>query len=45
MTNYSTQQSYCCYVYNKKFYDEVNRFAFPESVNLINSDRLIFIEV
>jgi hypothetical protein len=41
MTNYSAQQYDCCYVYNKNFYDEVNRFAFPESVNLINSDRLM----
>jgi hypothetical protein len=41
MTNYRTQQYDCCYVFNKNFYDEVNRFAFPESVNLINSDRLM----
>jgi hypothetical protein len=31
----------CCYVFNKSFHDEVNRFAIPESINLINSERLM----
>lgn len=31
----------CCYVFNKQFHDEVNRFAQPESLNVVNSDRLM----
>jgi hypothetical protein len=41
MSNYKAQQYDCCYVFNEKFHKEVNRFAYPESVNLINSDRLM----
>jgi hypothetical protein len=41
MANYPTQQYDCCYVYDENFRKEVNRFAYPESVNLINSVRLM----
>jgi hypothetical protein len=41
VTNYPKHQFDCCYVYNEQFHKEVNRFAFPESVNLINSERLM----
>jgi hypothetical protein len=39
--NYPSQQYDCCYVYDENFRKAVNAFAFPESVNLINSDRLM----
>ena len=41
MTRYQDQQYDCCYIYDESFRKEVNRFAYPESVNLINSVRLI----
>ena len=41
MANYPTQQYDCCYVYDANFRKEVDRFAHPESVNLINSVRLM----
>ena len=41
MSNYPTQQYDCCYIYDKKFRDEVDNFSFPGSINLINSDRLM----
>jgi hypothetical protein len=41
LANYPKHGYDCCYVFNKSFHDEVNRFAFPESVNLINSERLM----
>ncbi|HVF66316.1 MAG TPA: DUF4157 domain-containing protein [Pyrinomonadaceae bacterium] len=31
----------CCYVFNRQFHNEVNRFAQPEGLNVINSDRLM----
>jgi Domain of unknown function (DUF4157) len=41
ISHYQDQQYDCCYVYDKHFHDQVNEFAFPEGVNLINSDRLM----
>jgi hypothetical protein len=41
ISHYQEQQYDCCYVYDKHFHDAVNDFAFPQSVNLINSDRLM----
>jgi len=41
LSHYKEQQYDCCYVYNEKFHNEVDQFAYPESVNLINSDRLM----
>ena len=41
MTHYQAQQYDCCYVYDEKFRKAVNAFAYPGSVNLINSNRLI----
>jgi hypothetical protein len=41
MSHYKDQKYDCCYVYNKQFHTEVNKFANPESLNLINSDRLM----
>ena len=41
MTKYIDQQFNCCYVYNEEFHKGVDEFAYPESVNLINSDRLM----
>jgi len=41
MSNYKAQEYDCCYVYNDAFHREVNRFSVPESVNLINSDRMM----
>jgi hypothetical protein len=41
MSNYKAHQYDCCYVYNDAFHKEVNRFSVPESVNLINSDRMM----
>ena len=41
LSNYPTQQYDCCYVYDKKFRDAVDNFSFPGSINLINSDRLM----
>ena len=41
IANYPTQQNDCCYVFDENFRKEVNRFAHPESVNLINSVRLM----
>lgn len=41
ITNYPNHGYDCCYVFNKSFHDEVNRFAVPESINLINSERLM----
>jgi hypothetical protein len=41
LSRYKDQQYDCCYVHNEKFHNEVNQFAYPESVNLINSDRLM----
>src|SRR5690606_30576649 len=39
--NYPGQEYDCCYVYNQAFHDEVNRYAFPEGLNLINSVRVM----
>ena len=39
--NYPTHGYDCCYVYNEQFHKEVNQFAHPESINLINSERLM----
>ena len=39
--NYPKHGFDCCYVYNEQFHREVNRFAQPESINLINSERLM----
>ena len=41
ISSYQDQQYDCCYVYDKHFHDQVNDFAFPQSVNLLNSDRLM----
>ena len=41
MKLYKAHQYDCCYMYDKKFRTKVNDFAYPESVNLINSDRLM----
>jgi hypothetical protein len=41
LSHYQGQEYDCCYVYNETFHKEVNRFAYPESVNLINSPRLM----
>jgi hypothetical protein len=41
LNNYPNHGYDCCYVFNKSFHDEVNRFAVPESVNLIDSERLM----
>jgi hypothetical protein len=41
MDNYKVQQYDCCYVFNEKFHKAVDQFDFPASVNLINSDRLL----
>jgi hypothetical protein len=41
MTKYIDQQFDCCYLYNAEFHKGVDEFAYPESVNLINSDRLM----
>ena len=45
MTYYKEQQYDCCYVYNEQFHKNVDAFAFPESVNLINSVRLLDLEL
>jgi hypothetical protein len=39
MTHYDSYP--CCFVHNKQFHDSVNQFALPESVNLVNSVRLL----
>ena len=31
----------CCYVFNEAFHKAVDEFAYPAGVNLINSDRLL----
>jgi hypothetical protein len=41
LAEYRPQQYDCCYVHNKDFRTGVNDFAFPESLNLINSERLM----
>jgi hypothetical protein len=41
LSKYPGQEYDCCYVYNQAFHDEVNRYAFPESLNLINSVRVM----
>jgi hypothetical protein len=41
LSKYKEQEYDCCYVYNEQFHKEVDEFAYPESVNLINSDRLM----
>ena len=41
LSHYQGQEYDCCYVYNEAFHKEVDRFAYPESVNLINSPRLM----
>jgi hypothetical protein len=39
--NYPKHGYDCCYVFNEQFHKEVNQFAHPESINLINSERLM----
>lgn len=39
--HYQAMQYDCCYVFNEAFHKAVDDFAFPASVNLINSDRLL----
>lgn len=41
LSKYKIMEYDCCYVFNDKFRKEVNQFAFPQSINLINSDRLM----
>jgi hypothetical protein len=41
VTNYPNHGYDCCYVYNEQFHKAVNQFANPESINLINSERLM----
>lgn len=41
ITNYPDHGYDCCYVFNEDFHKEVNRFAVPESMNLIDSERLM----
>jgi hypothetical protein len=41
LSHYQDLQYDCCYIYDQHFHDEVNKFAYPQSVNLINSDRLM----
>ena len=45
LDNYPNHGYDCCYVFNKSFHDEVNRFAIPESINLIDSERLMKLNV
>ena len=45
ITNYAEHQYDCCYVYNEQFHKEVNQFAYPESINLINSERLMSLDL
>lgn len=39
--NYPKHGYDCCYVFNEQFHKEVNQFTHPESMNLINSERLM----
>jgi hypothetical protein len=41
ISKYTDQQFGCCYVFNTSFRDEVDKFAVPEGLNLINSARLL----
>ena len=41
LTNYPNHQYDCCYVFNERFHKAVDEFANPQSVNLINSERLM----
>jgi Domain of unknown function (DUF4157) len=43
--NYTDHGYDCCYVYNEQFHKEVNQFAYPESINLINSERLMKLDL
>jgi hypothetical protein len=45
LTNYPNHGYDCCYVFNQSYHDEVNRFAVPESINLINSERLMKLDL
>lgn len=45
MTKYQAQQYDCCYIFDQNFRKEVNRFAYPESVNPINSVRLMSVNL
>ncbi len=41
MSHYQSMQYDCCYVFNEAFHKAVDEFAYPAGVNLINSDRLL----
>jgi hypothetical protein len=41
ISHYQAMQYDCCYVFNEAFHKAVDDFAYPASVNLINSDRLL----
>jgi len=43
--NYPDHGFDCCYVHNEQFHKEVNRYAYPESINLINSERLMELDL
>ena len=45
LNNYTKHQFDCCYVYNEQFHKAVNEFAYPQSVNLINSERLMNLDL
>ena len=41
MSKYKDQQFDCCYVFNQNFRNEVDKFDLPKGLNLINSVRLL----
>jgi Domain of unknown function (DUF4157) len=43
--NYPNHGYDCCYVFNEQFHKAVNEFAHPESINLINSERLMNLDL
>jgi hypothetical protein len=45
INNYTKHQYDCCYVYNEQFHKAVDEFAYPQSVNLINSERLMNLDL
>lgn len=40
LSKYTSAGFDCCYVFNEQFHNEVDRYAQPEGLNVINSDRL-----